>query len=95
MIQAFQWWGEEVDGFERVGVGADELSNPHYNLIIPTLEGTMYAAEGDWIITGVKGEFYPCKPDIFEATYEAFQVAFSEPTDDDMQWAAEQAGSLK
>lgn len=37
---------------------------------IQTLEGTMYASPGDWIIKGVKGEFYPCKPDVFEATYE-------------------------
>lgn len=37
---------------------------------IPTLEGVMTAQVGDWIITGVKGERYPCKPDIFEATYE-------------------------
>ena len=37
---------------------------------IHTLEGTMRAAPGDWIIRGVKGELYPCKPDIFEATYE-------------------------
>jgi hypothetical protein len=37
---------------------------------IQTLEGTMRADEGDWIIRGVKGELYPCKPDIFEATYE-------------------------
>jgi hypothetical protein len=35
-----------------------------------TLEGTMRADEGDWIIRGVANEFYPCKPDIFEATYE-------------------------
>jgi len=40
-------------------------------LKIPTLEGEMLADVGDWIIRGVKGEFYPCKPDIFEATYEA------------------------
>jgi hypothetical protein len=38
---------------------------------IPTLEGEMTASIGDWIIKGVKGEVYPCKPDIFEATYEA------------------------
>jgi hypothetical protein len=38
---------------------------------IETLEGTMRADVGDYIITGVKGERYPCKPDIFEATYEA------------------------
>lgn len=40
-------------------------------VLIPTLEGVMTASEGDWIIKDVKGEFYPCKPDIFEATYEA------------------------
>ena len=40
---------------------------------IQTLEGTIRAREGDWIIKGVKGEFYPCKPDIFEATYEAVE----------------------
>ena len=39
-------------------------------LFIPTLEGTMTASPGDWIIKGIKSEFYPCKPDIFEATYE-------------------------
>jgi len=40
-------------------------------LMIPTLEGEMEASPGDWIIKGVKGEFYPCKPDIFAETYEA------------------------
>lgn len=40
-------------------------------ILIETLEGTMRASVGDWIIRGVKGELYPCKPDIFEATYEA------------------------
>lgn len=38
---------------------------------IKTLEGTMRADKGDWIIKGIAGEFYPCKPAIFEATYEA------------------------
>ena len=38
--------------------------------IIPTLEGQHIATEGDYIIKGIKGEFYPCKPDIFEMTYE-------------------------
>ena len=41
---------------------------------IHTLEGTMRAELGDWIICGVKGELYPCKPDIFEATYEAAEM---------------------
>lgn len=40
---------------------------------IETLEGTMHASAGDYIITGVQGEQYPCKPDIFEATYELVQ----------------------
>ncbi len=39
-------------------------------LKIGTLEGDMLVSPGDWVITGVKGEMYPCKPDIFEATYE-------------------------
>jgi hypothetical protein len=39
-------------------------------MLIETLEGVMRAEVGDWIIRGVKGEFYPCKPDIFAATYE-------------------------
>lgn len=40
---------------------------------IETLEGRMMVTDGDWIITGVKGEKYPCKPDIFAATYEAVE----------------------
>jgi hypothetical protein len=46
---------------------------PNDTLEITTLEGVMVANPGDWIIKGVKGEFYPCKPDIFEATYEAVE----------------------
>lgn len=45
----------------------------HYineDLFVHTLEGVMKVSEGDWIIKGVKGEFYPCKPDIFEKLYE-------------------------
>ncbi len=40
---------------------------------IKTMEGTMLARPGDWVIRGVQGEFYPCNPDIFEATYEAVE----------------------
>lgn len=40
------------------------------SVFIPTLEGEMRADKGDWIIRGVAGEFYPCKSDIFAATYE-------------------------
>ena len=37
---------------------------------VPTLEGSLFAAADDWIVRGVQGEFYPCKPDVFELTYE-------------------------
>lgn len=51
--------------FEIVG----EPGGP-MEMVIHTLEGDMHASEGDWIIQGVQGEFYPCKPDIFAATYD-------------------------
>lgn len=55
--------------------GGTELEEGFFGhgIKIKTLEGTMTANKGDWIIKGVKGEFYPCKPDIFEATYEAVE----------------------
>lgn len=43
---------------------------PRPFVVIPTLEGDHEASPGDWIIRGIRGEFYPCKPDIFAATYE-------------------------
>lgn len=46
---------------------------PMTGVVVETLEGNMLAGVGDWIIKGVKGEFYPCKDDIFEATYEEVQ----------------------
>ena len=46
------------------------LDTGTYEMKINTLEGVMTAVEGDWIIQGVNGEIYPCKPDIFEKTYE-------------------------
>jgi hypothetical protein len=49
---------------------ADEVRYETPIMLVRTLEGTMAANPGDYIIRGVKGEFYPCKPDIFEATYE-------------------------
>jgi len=51
--------------------GTREIEDTPEGLYIRTLEGSMKASKGDWIIKGVKGELYPCKPDIFEATYEA------------------------
>jgi hypothetical protein len=61
-------------------------ARPH----IHTLEGTMLVSEGDWVITGVQGEQYPCKPDIFEKTYEpvieADQTALKVPNDPMLQF---------
>lgn len=51
-------------------VGGDMTNRPDGTAVIATLEGPMHASIGDWIIKGVNGEFYPCKPDIFAATYE-------------------------
>lgn len=48
-------------------------------LIISTLEGDMRASVGDWIIRGVQGEFYPCKPDIFAATYDSADAPEAQP----------------
>lgn len=48
----------------------DGAAIPGPHMTIPTLEGEMIARPGDWIIRGVKGEFYPCKPDIFTATHD-------------------------
>lgn len=48
-----------------------EAYQTNKKLVIRTLEGDMHADVGDWIITGVHGEQYPCKPDIFAKTYEA------------------------
>ena len=55
------------------GVARAREDNFEPYVTIYTLEGTMKADLGDYIIKGVKGEFYPCKPDIFEATYEAVE----------------------
>lgn len=49
-------------------------AEPEECIRINTLEGVMRALPGDWIIRGIQGEFYPCKPDIFEATYEAAEA---------------------
>ena len=68
-IEAIQWVGDNTaEVMEFVGPMIHPTSSS--TLGIRTLEGVMDAAVGDWIIKGVKGEFYPCKPDIFEMTYD-------------------------
>lgn len=58
----------EFMGGDTIRVNYEDKDNPY--LKIETLEGVMKASVGDYIIKGVNGEFYPCKPDIFEKTYE-------------------------
>jgi len=68
-IEAFQWTVDRVPQWwvEAKGI---EIVIKSGSVFIPTLEGTHEAKVGDWIIQGVKGEIYPCKPDIFALTYE-------------------------
>lgn len=61
--------GAELEQWMTNG-GCKYAIHPDASVYILTLEGQMKASPGDYIIKGVKGEFYPCKPDIFHATYE-------------------------
>jgi hypothetical protein len=71
VIEAVQWRGDNSDAVIALGFPRPLMTDENDALRIETLEGTMRASLGDWVIKGVKGEFYPCKPDIFEATYES------------------------
>lgn len=78
-IEAFKWTGgpDQTEDPEWIIEKIKDESVWFYQedrgtfMIIRTLEGDMTASPGDYIIKGIKGEIYPCKPDIFEATYEA------------------------
>lgn len=73
VIEAIQWTGnnrQDVIGF----IPDEHILSPiqtQCEFMVGTLEGQHIASVGDYIIRGVKGEYYPCKPDIFEMTYEA------------------------
>ena len=69
IIEAIQWTGNNYDEVKAF-IGNNANQSGYNNLHIFTLEGVMTASAGDYIIKGVKGEFYPCKPDIFNETYE-------------------------
>jgi len=72
VVEAVQWTGEnvrEIHYFAKKALTWGGNPGNEY-IVIPTLEGDMMAMPGDWIIRGIKGELYPCKPDIFAATYE-------------------------
>lgn len=72
-VEVMQWLGKnfiEIDDF----ITSDHETYPKDGiLIINMLEGRMQAINGDYIIKGVHGEFYPCKPDIFEKTYDIIE----------------------
>lgn len=72
VIEAIQYNGENIEAIEAfVGKKLSTVmaSDVDVKLIIPTLEGDMKASKDDWIIKGVNGEFYPCKPDVFKQSY--------------------------
>lgn len=77
VIEAEQWFpGKEIEGVITEGLGGGLMMAPNANGVfdqigyIETFEGKMIVYPGDWIIQGINGEKYPCKPDIFEKTYE-------------------------
>ena len=78
-IEAIQWTGENIDellAFANTGSmplwGRNfQINKMKKEVQINTLEGEMIGRINNWIIRGVKGEFYPCKPDIFDETYES------------------------
>lgn len=84
-IEAMQYPGHSIDGVDKLLAFEDWLEPRakaakvwpmRYTgqmLVVRTLEGEMHAQPGDWIICGVAGEIYPCKPDIFSKTYEPVQ----------------------
>lgn len=99
-IEAMRWGGEAAfaapiidwildnDGTARYH---EENDAHHEHIRVDTLEGVMYAQPGDWIVRGVAGEFHPCKPDMFEQTYETVDEGFVfDPLTHELYQAAEQ-----
>lgn len=78
VVNAVQWMKNNFKEIEEFypNVEMEEIhpyGDKSGNLLIRTLEGTMVARPGDWVVMGIQGEFYPCKPDIFAATYEPIE----------------------
>lgn len=76
VIEAVQWNGVEVSELTewiREALDNGTVTRHADNVVIHTLEGDMLAEPNDFIIRGVHGELYPCKPEIFEKTYEAVE----------------------
>lgn len=81
VIEAMQFDGSnlrEIISWAHKGLPAEANSKiiptPNNYLYINTLEGQMLCVINDWVVKGIRGEFYPCKPDIFEATYEKVET---------------------
>lgn len=77
LIEAVLWNGvevSEVTDWISKALQNDAITRYGDKVVIKTLEGDMIASPGDYIIKGVKGELYPCKPDIFESTYEMVEA---------------------
>lgn len=73
IIEAMQWDGsfQSTNTIAKwIGKNITVFNGSFQHIVITTLEGNMRAEVGDWIIRGINGEFYPCKPNIFERTYE-------------------------
>jgi hypothetical protein len=72
VIDAVQWDGDQAT-YDQIAKWrrVHDAPDSDHDLIIPTLEGDHRALLNDWIIRGIKGECYPCKPDIFAETYDA------------------------
>ena len=69
-IEAMKWDGENIKEIMDFMNWRNADHDEKNGLFIRTLEGSHFATIGDFIIKGVKGEFYPCKPDVFEMTYD-------------------------
>lgn len=75
IVDAIQWTGKNLEEVIAFMVGPDSghsqlTIDSTMDIVVYTLEGDMKASIGDWLIKGIKGEYYPCKPDIFLATYQ-------------------------
>lgn len=81
-VQAFQWVGQDRNDWPEWAAEVDHLEDICAVLIgcaavglkVWTTEGAIRASHGDWIIQGVRGELYPCKPDVFAETYDAIAM---------------------
>jgi hypothetical protein len=87
MVEAIQWTGDNID--EIKAFGGDKVvivseytygEDPRHNLSVNTMEGSLDAKKHDWIIKGVKGEFYPCDEEVFKLSY--IGIVSSPPLDE-------------